>query len=123
MLLTHYYAIATAAVLLTAAWLFRPAERTQVTTVGAFFAWGLTALLGGSTETFADAGAQLQQAADGTYHAVAQGEQLVAAPVPDEIRLFAALWALLSGLALVLHAWGVYPPTDETPVEMGATTE
>jgi hypothetical protein len=120
MLLTHYYALAIAAALLTAAWLFRPADRTQVTTVGAFLAWGLTALLGGSTETYAQGGESLQQAADGSYHAVAAGEQLVAAPVPDEIRLFATLWALLSGLALLLHVWGVYPPDSEEPVDMGA---
>lgn len=100
MLLTHFYAIASAGALLTAAWLFRPEERTQVTTIGAFFAWGLTALLGGDTE-------------------VATGGSLLAAPVPDELRLFAALWALLSGLALLLHVWGVYPPADETPVDTG----
>jgi len=75
MLIAHYYAIAGAAVLCTGAWLFRPEERTQVTTIGAFFAWGLTALLGGDTE-------------------VATGGSLLAAPVPDELRLFAALWAL-----------------------------
>jgi len=91
MLLTHYYAIATAAVLLTGAWLFRPTERTQITTLGAFFAWGLTGLLGGDTE-------------------VASGGSVLAAPVPEEMRLFAALWAVLSALALVLYVWGVYPP-------------
>lgn len=103
-LLTHYYAIAAAAALLTAAWLFRPTERTQVTTVGAFLAWGLVGLLGGDTE-------------------VATGGSILAAPVPDEVRLFAALWAILSGLALLLHVWGVYPPADDSPVDMGATTE
>jgi hypothetical protein len=100
MLIAHYYAIAGAAVLCTGAWLFRPEERTQVTTIGAFFAWGLTALLGGDTE-------------------VASGGSILAAPVPEELRLFAALWALLSGLALLLHVWGVYPPADETPVDTG----
>ena len=120
MLLTHYYAIAACAGLLTGAWLFRPEERTQITTLGAFLAWGLTALLGGDTETYADAGGGLRQASDGTYHAVATGEELVAAPVPDELRLFAALWAVLSGLALVLYVWGVYPPTDEQQPNTGA---
>jgi hypothetical protein len=100
MLLTHYYAVAGAAALLTAAWLLRPGERTQITTLGAFLSWGLTALLGGDTE-------------------VATGGQILAAPVPDEARLFAALWAILSGLALVLYVWGAYPP-DEEPVDMGA---
>lgn len=123
MLLTHYYAIATAAVLLTGAWLFRPTERTQITTLGAFFAWGLVGLLGGDTETYAGAGESLQAASDGSYHAVAAGEQLVAAPVPEEVRLFAALWAILSALALVLYVWGVYPPQSTTPVEMGADPE
>jgi len=122
MLLTHYYAIAVAAVLLTAAWLFKPEARTAITTLGAFLAWGLVALLGGATETYADSGAELQQAGDDTYHAVAIGDQLVAAPVPDEIRMFAAMWALLSALALILYVWGVYPPADETPVEPGVDT-
>jgi hypothetical protein len=117
MLWLHYYAIAGAGVLLTVAWLLRPGERTQITALGAFFAWGLTALLGGNVEVYADAGGELQEASDGTYHAVATGEELVAAPVPDEIRLFAALWAILSGLALVLYVWGVYPPGSEEPVD------
>lgn len=104
MLIAHYYAIACAGVLCTAAWLFRPEDRTQVTTLGAFFAWGLTGLLGGDTE-------------------VATGGSILAAPVPDELRLFAALWALLSGLALILHVWGVYPPADETPVDTGVDTQ
>jgi len=101
MLLTHYYAMAACAGLLTGAWLFRPEERTAVTTLGAFLAWGLTALLGGDTE-------------------VASGGSLLAAPVPDELRLFAALWAVLSGLTLVLYVWGVYPPTDEQQPNTGA---
>lgn len=119
MLLTHYYALATAATLLTAAWLFKPEERTAVTTLGAFLAWALVALLGGATETYADAGAAIEQASDGTALAVAQGDALVAAPVPEEIRLFAALWALLSGVTLLLYQWGVYPPADSDPVDAG----
>ena len=116
MLLAHYYALAAAAALLTAAWLFRPEERTAVSTLGAFLAWSLTALLGGDTETYA-ADAATVQTVNNTTLAVPQGDHLVAAPVPDEIRLFAVLWALLSGLALLLYQWGVYPPADETPVE------
>ena len=117
MLLTHLYAIAVAAGLLTAAWLFRPEARTAVTTTGAFLAWSLVALLGGSTETYADAGGELVQASDDTWHTVATGEELVAAPLPDEARLFAVLWALLSVLALALYVWGVYPPESEQPVD------
>jgi hypothetical protein len=101
MLLTHYYAIAACAGLLTGAWLFRPQERTAITTLGAFLAWGLVGLLGGDTE-------------------VATGGSVLAAPVPDEIRLFATLWALLSALALVLYVWGVYPPASEEPVDQAA---
>ena len=124
MLLTHYYAIALAAVLLTAAWLFRPQARTGITTLGAFLAWALTALLGGSTETYADAGAELVETETGNpdWVAVGVGEELVAAPVPDEIRLFAVLWALLSVLALILYAWGVYPPSDDRPADSIDTT-
>ena len=122
MLLTHYYAVALAATLLTAAWLFRPEARTAVTTLGAFFAWALTALFGGATETYADSGATVETV-DGTTLAVPQGEALVAAPVPDEIRLFALLWALLSGLALLLYVWGVYPPGDERPVDETGVNE
>lgn len=117
MLLAHYYAIALVAVLLTGAWLFKPEARTAITTLGAFLAWALTALLGGATETYVDAGAELEQAGDDSYHAVAVGQELVDAPVPDEIRLFAVLWALLSALALILYVWGVYPPSDEQPAD------
>ena len=119
MLLIHYYAIAVAAVLLTAAWLFKPQARTAITTLGAFLAWSLVALLGGSTQTYADAGAELVETQEGSpaWITVAQGQELVAAPVPDEIRLFAAMWALLSLLALTLYVWGVYPPESEQPVD------
>lgn len=116
MLLAHYYAVAVAAVLLTAAWLFRPDARTALTTLGAFLAWALTALLGGSTETYTDAGATVQTV-NNTTLAVPQGATLTAAPVPEPIRLFATLWALLSALALLLYVWGVYPPASEAPVE------
>jgi hypothetical protein len=93
MLLTHLYAVAGAGALLTAAWLFKPDERTQVTTLGAFFAWSLVGLLGANAE-------------------VATAGELITAPLPPEFRYFAALWALLSALALILHVWGVYPPQD-----------
>jgi hypothetical protein len=122
MLLTHYYAIAGAGVLLTGAWLFLPEQRTAITTLGAFLSWGLTALLGGSTETYSDAGADVQYI-NGSDVVVPQGDTLAAAPVPDEIRLFAALWALLSGLTLLLYVWGVYPPADESPTDQSGVDE
>jgi hypothetical protein len=115
MLLTHYYAVAIAATLLTAAWLFRPDARTAVTTLGAFLGWGLTALLGDSTEVYATQPATVETV-NNTTVAVPQGEALAAVPVPAELRLFATLWALLSALALLLYVWGVYPPADERPV-------
>lgn len=116
MLLPHYYAVALAGALLTAAWLFRPEKRTAVTTLGAFLAWSLTALLGDRTEVYADAGANVTTV-NSTDYVVPQGDVLVAAPVPDEIRLFAVLWALLSALALILYTLGVYPPSDDEPTE------
>jgi len=116
MLLAHYYAVAIAATLLTAAWLFQPDARTAVTTLGAFLAWGLTALFGGDTEVYATRPAAVETV-NNTTVAVPQGEALTAAPVPGEFRLFATLWALLSALALLLYVWGVYPPADERPVD------
>ena len=116
MLLTHYYAVAAAATLLTAAWLFKPEARTAVTSLGAFLAWALTALLGDDTEIYADSGATVETV-NNTTVAVPQGDALVTAPVPEELRLVAGFWALLSGLALLLYVWGVYPPGDERPVD------
>jgi phosphate/sulfate permease len=92
MLLTHFYALAGAGALLTAAWLFRPRTSTEVTTLTAFFTWSLVALLGDEL-------------------IVATAGELVAAPLPAEARFFAALWAILSAAALVLHVvWDAYPP-------------
>lgn len=121
MILAHYYALVGGAVLLTIAWLFRADARTGITTLGSFLAWGLAALLGGNTETYTDAGANITTV-DNTTLAVSQGETLTTAPVPDEIRLFATLWALLSALALLLYVWGVYPPT-ETQAGDGEVTD
>jgi hypothetical protein len=112
-LLAHYVAITAGAVVLTGAWLFKPEDRTAITTLGAFLAWGLTALLGGSVTTYADQGAVLRTPTNDTALAVAQGDALVGAAVPDGVRLFAALWAVLSALALVLYVQGVYPPTED----------
>jgi len=112
MLLTHLYAIAGAGALLTAAWLFRPDARTQVTTLGAFFAWSLVALYGGNAEIY-DATNETVVNASNTTLAVETTGEFVAAPLPAEFRYFAALWGLLSVLALILHVWGVYPPRDD----------
>lgn len=112
MLLAHYYALATGAVLLTAAELFLAPDRTAVAALGAFLSWGLVALVGDATETYADAGATVETV-NNTTVAVAQGERLVAAPVPDEFRWFAAFWALLSAAILLLYIWGTYPPTQD----------
>jgi hypothetical protein len=112
MLLTHLYAVAGAGALLTAAWLFKPDERTQVTTLGAFFAWSLVGLLGGNAEIYDASNETVKTAPNGTELAVETTGEFVAAPLPPEFRYFAALWALLSALALILHVWGVYPPQD-----------
>jgi len=116
MLLTHLYAVAGAGALLTAGWLFKADARTQVTTLGAFFAWSLVAVLGGDAEIY-DATNETVVNASGTQLAVETTGEFVAAPLPAEFRYFAGLWALLSGLALILHIWGVYPPA-ETGEEM-----
>jgi len=98
MLITYWLSLALAASLLTAAWLYKPEERTNVTALGAFLAWGLTALLGGDVTIFDESAGEM-----------------VSAPVPEEIRLFAALWAVLSGMALILYVTGVYPPDTDDP--------
>ena len=113
MLITHYYALALFAGALTAAWLYRPRERTQVTAFGAFLAWSLVAWLGGDVETFDGHVGEVVETDDGEKIAVQTTGELVATPVPDELRLFALLWALLSALALILYVWGVYPPENE----------
>ena len=115
MLLIHYYALAGAGALLTAAWLFRPHERTQVTTLTAFFSWTLVALLGDDVEIYDATNETIQTAPNGTELAVQTTGELVATPLPTEVRFFAALWAILSALALVLHVvWGAYPPGGST---------
>jgi len=112
MLLTHLYAVAGAGALLTAAWLFKPDARTQITTLTAFFAWSLVALFGGDAEIFDATNETIRTAPNGTELAVETTGEFVAAPLPAEFRYFAGLWALLSALALILHIWGVYPPND-----------
>lgn len=117
MLVTHYYALVAIAGALTAAFLFKPRERTQITAFGGFIAWSLAALLGDQVEVFDSSIEQIETAPNGTELAVQTTGELVAAPVPDEVRYFAAMWALISALALILYIWGVYPPeTDQTEV-------
>jgi len=110
MLLIHYYALALAGALLAGAWLFLPRVRLQVTTLLSLLAWFLLALLGGQTETIAQNETVMN--VSNTTLAVASPER-VAAPVPTEFRYFAALLGLLSGLALILSVWGVYPPQED----------
>jgi len=115
MLLIHYYALAGAGALLTAAWLFRPRVSTEATTLTAFFAWSLVALLGNETEVFDPSVETIRTAPNGTELAVETTGELVAAPMPAEARFFAALWAILSAVALILHVvWGAYPPDSRT---------
>ncbi|CAI49739.1 uncharacterized protein NP_7020A (plasmid) [Natronomonas pharaonis DSM 2160] len=100
----YYFALAVGATLLTAAWLFRPDERTTITSFGAFVSWSLTALVGGEVE---------RVTSDGS---------VVAAPVPAEVRWLTFLFALLSLLALILYTVGVYPPnTDDEPLSDSQT--
>lgn len=117
MLLTHYYALVAIAGALTAAYLFKPRERTQITAFGAFVGWSLAALFGDQVAVFDGQIEQIKTAPNGTELAVQTTGELVAAPVPDEMRYFAAMWAVISALALILYIWGVYPPeTDQTEV-------
>jgi hypothetical protein len=116
MLVIHFYALALLAGACTAAWLFRPEERTAVTSLGAFIAWTLTALLGGDVERF-DPSVETDETVNNTTPAVEGSGTLVAAPVPTELRLVALLWALLSALALTLYVLGVYPPESEAPAD------
>ena len=117
MLLIHYYAVALFAGALTAAWLFRPRERTQVTTLTALVAWALAAVLGGDVEVF-DASNEtvVGNVSDGTAVAVETSGQLVAAPIPTPVRWLFGLFALLSGLAAILYVVGVYPPATDDPI-------
>lgn len=114
MLLTHYYVLVALAAVLTGAWLFAPRKRTQITSLGAFIGWSVAALTGDSVEVF-DGNVEevVVNNSTNTALAVQQPGEFVAAPVSDELRLFFALWALLSALALILYIWGVYPPTDD----------
>ncbi len=73
----------------------------------------MVALLGDDTEVFDHSVETIETAPNGTELAVETTGELVAAPLPDEMRYFAALWALLSALALILSVWGVYPPTND----------
>jgi len=117
MLLTHYYALALAGALLTGAWLFVPRARLQVTTLASLLVWFLLALLGDTTETVAQNETVRTVGNESTgnlTHIAVSSPEFVAAPVPAEWRYLAALFGLLSGLALFLGVWGVYPQEDMT---------
>lgn len=113
MILSHYLVLVAGACALTAAWMFRPNERTQITTLGAFMAWTLVGLLGDDVEVLDENVQEVVETDGGEEIAVQTTGEMVAAPVPDELRLLAGLFALLSGLALILYIWGVYPPRTE----------
>ncbi len=114
MLATHYYVLLVLAGALTAAWLYRPRERTQVSTFGALLAWGLAAVLGGDVEIYdATNETVVGNVSDGTAVAVDTTGQFVAAPVATPARYLFALFAVLSALAGLLYILGVYPP-DQT---------
>jgi len=114
MLATHYYILVALAGALTAAWLFRPRERTQVTAFGALLSWGLAAVLGGAVEIYdATNETVVGNVSDGTAVAVETTGQFVAAPIPTPVRWLFGLLALLSALAALLYVLGVYPPTTD----------
>ena len=120
MLATHYYAVLVLAGALTAAWLFRPRDRTQVTAFGAVLAWGLAAVLGGDVAVFDHSNETVVgNVSDGTAVAVETSGQLVAAPVPTSVRWLFGLFAVLSALAGLLYVLGVYPPTTDDPMVSG----
>jgi hypothetical protein len=117
MLATHYYLLVLLAGALTAAWLFRPRDRTQVTAFGALFGWGLAAVFGGDVEIY-DASNEtvVGNVSNGTAVAVDTTGQFVAAPVVAPVRWLFGLLALLSALAGILYVVGVYPPTTDDPM-------
>lgn len=120
MLATHYYAVLVLAGALTAAWLFRPRDRTQVTAFGAVLAWGLAAVLGGDVAVFDGTNETIVgNVSDGTAVAVETTGQLVATPVPTPVRWLFGLFAVLSALAGLLYVLGVYPPTTDDPMVSG----
>lgn len=97
MLQEYWFGLALFAGACTAAWLFRPHTGTTVTSFLAFVGWTLAAVFGGEVDRLLDDGSTAEAA------------------VPDEIRLFIVLLALLSFLAFVLYRVGVYPPQNEQP--------
>lgn len=116
-LASHYYVVIALAGALTAAWLYRPEDRTQITAFGAFLLWSLAAVLGGevtvldeSTETV------VGNVSAGTAVAVEGSSQFVAAPMPPAVRWLFAGFGVLSALAGVLYIVGVYPPTTDEPM-------
>jgi len=117
MLLTHFYALAGAGVLLAAAWLMVPRARVEVTTLLSLLVWLLVGLIGDQTETLTQNETVRtignETTGNVTYVAVSSPE-FVAAPVPEPMRWFAALMAILSALALYLSIYNQYPQEDMT---------
>jgi hypothetical protein len=124
MLATHYYALLVLAGALTAAWLYRPRERTQVSAFGALLAWGLAAILGGDVEIYDPTNETVVgNVSNGTAVAVDTAGQFVAAPVATPVRYLFGLFAVLSALAGLLYVAGVYPPTTDNPMTDDTTND
>jgi len=124
MLATHYYALLVLAGALTAAWLYRPRERTQVSAFGALLAWGLAAILGGDVEIYDPTNETVVgNVSNGTAVAVDTAGQFVAAPVATPVRYLFGLFAVLSALAGLLYVLGVYPPTTDNPMTDDTTND
>jgi len=109
MLLTHYYALAGAGVLLAAAWLMVPRARVEVTSFLSLLVWLLLGLVGNQTETVVQN--ETVTTVNNTTLAVSSPE-FVAAPLPESMRWFAAFMAILSALALYLSIYDQYPQED-----------
>ncbi len=102
MLQTYWLALAVFASWTLYCWSVQTERITLMTALSAF-SWAILALKGGS----------VQQRVSGT------GE-LVAAPIPRELRYFCLVIGVLSLFAFILYRWGQYPPEgtngqDQTP--------
>lgn len=98
MMQTHWLVVVAIAGASTAAWLYRPRERTAIATLAAFLSWLLAAFSGGDIETVTDSGST------------------VAVPAAFELRMLMTAFAVLSAVALLLYVAGVYPPTVDEPM-------
>jgi hypothetical protein len=93
--ITWYLGAAVVALACTAAYLFIPRRRVPVTGTVAFLLWGFCALQGYEVYKYDNTGASVR------------------VPFPDPLRWIMFALAILSLLAVVLWALGVYPPELE----------